>query len=168
MAIHPIIQCFLFFGTLLSGSINTVSKKIQYQSCAAGLDSCPGDYYVCDISEIPTNHPFNKPWLQTAVMFLAEMMCLPFYFLFNCCSKNGKNVEISNTSQKSSFRYQLKLKAIFLVLALLDLLGSTLASIGLMFITSSIYQLFRGSIVIFTGAWSVLFLKRKLGLYFLY
>jgi hypothetical protein len=57
---NGLVQAVLFFATLLFGSINTVSKKIEYQSCAPGLDYCPGDDAICDLSNYTTNHPFNK------------------------------------------------------------------------------------------------------------
>lgn len=160
MSTHPIIQIILFFSTLLSGSINTVSKKIQYQSCAPGLDECPANVIDCDRNV--RSHPFNKPWIQTGVMFLAEMLCLPFYYFGKCCSSKDEVTTEKNESRKTYLKNYFKLKGIFLILATLDLVGSVLASIGLMWITSSVYQLFRGSIVIFTGIWTVLFLKRKL------
>ena len=46
---------------------------------------------------------------------------------------------------------------------LCDLLGTTLSGIGLLWVPASIWQMLRGSIIIFAGCLSVLFLKRTLG-----
>lgn len=46
-----------------------------------------------------------------------------------------------------------------------DLTGTTLMNVGLLFVAASIYQMTRGALVLFVGAFSVMFLKRKLYLY---
>ena len=46
-----------------------------------------------------------------------------------------------------------------------DITGTTLMNVGLLFVVASIYQMTRGALVLFVGAFSVLFLKRKLYLY---
>lgn len=44
----------------------------------------------------------------------------------------------------------------------LDICGTTLMNIGLIYVAASVYQMLRGAVVIFTGFFSVIFLKRKL------
>ena len=46
-----------------------------------------------------------------------------------------------------------------------DIAGTTLMNVGLLFVAASIYQMTRGALVLFVGLFSVLFLKRYLGLY---
>lgn len=46
-----------------------------------------------------------------------------------------------------------------------DIAGTTLMNVGLLFVAASIYQMTRGALVLFVGLFSVLFLKRHLGLY---
>jgi hypothetical protein len=55
----------LLFGMLGTGAINTLSKKIQNQCAAVGIDG--------------KKEPFSKPWSQTLVMFSGEA-CLIFVF----------------------------------------------------------------------------------------
>ena len=55
----------LLFGMLGTGAINTLSKKIQNQCAAAGIDG--------------KKEEFSKPWSQTLVMFSGEA-CLIFVF----------------------------------------------------------------------------------------
>ncbi|KAH7047449.1 integral membrane protein-like protein [Macrophomina phaseolina] len=49
--------------------------------------------------------------------------------------------------------------------AICDIAGTTLMNVGLLFVAASIYQMTRGALVLFVGLFSVLFLKRHLGLY---
>lgn len=49
----------------------------------------------------------------------------------------------------------------FLIPTLCDLTATTLMNIGLLFISASIYQMLRGSVVLFTGVFSTLFLGHK-------
>lgn len=153
--VHACVQLLLFLSTLLSGSMNTISRKIQFQTCAPGLAKCPADS-TCHQS---SSHHFNKPWLQTQIMFIAEFFCLPFFLITKFCSKQKPAYNPNRPNTKTQ---TIKEFGLFLCFSMLDLTGSILATIGLMYINSSIYQLFRGSIVIFTGIWSILFLKRKL------
>lgn len=46
-----------------------------------------------------------------------------------------------------------------------DITGTTLMNVGLLFVVASIYQMTRGALVLFVGAFSVIFLKRKLYAY---
>lgn len=46
-----------------------------------------------------------------------------------------------------------------------DIAGTTLMNVGLLFVAASIYQMTRGALVLFVGILSVIFLKRRLGLY---
>lgn len=57
-------------------------------------------------------------------------------------------------------------KVLYLALpAICDIAGTTLMNVGLLFVAASIYQMTRGALVLFVGLFSVLFLKRHLGLY---
>lgn len=46
-----------------------------------------------------------------------------------------------------------------------DIAGTTLMNVGLLFVAASIYQMTRGTLVLFVGLFSVIFLRRKLYLY---
>lgn len=46
--------------------------------------------------------------------------------------------------------------------ALCDMTASSMMNIGLLMTSASVYQMLRGSVIIFTSIASVLFLKRKL------
>lgn len=93
-------------------------------------------------------------------MFIAEFMCLFFFVIVKFYTRNKKIVNNPKRPNKAS--QYIKEFGLFFGFSMLDLTGSILATIGLMMVNSSIYQLFRGSIVIFTGIWSIVFLHRKL------
>jgi len=52
---------------------------------------------------------------------------------------------------------------IFFITGFFDILGSSLAAIGLVWIDASVWMMFRGSMIIFAGFLSCLFLKKKMG-----
>ncbi|XP_025090038.1 solute carrier family 35 member F6-like isoform X2 [Pomacea canaliculata] len=51
---------------------------------------------------------------------------------------------------------------IFIIPTICDLVGTSLAGIGLLYVDASVWQMLRGSIIIFAGILSKIFLKRKL------
>ena len=70
----------LVVGMLVSGSVNTISKKMGYSTCStspiagdySSRDACPGF--------APNGHQFRKPWTQTLVMFTGEALCILLFF----------------------------------------------------------------------------------------
>jgi len=105
-------------------------------------------------------------------MFAGESVCLLFYVILNARKPPEKP---NPDARHMAFP---KKCLLFALLAVCDLLGTSLAGIGsvvnvrptprgsslarLLFTFASVYQMLRGSIIIFTGLWSVLFLHRKL------
>ncbi|KAJ4454856.1 putative Solute carrier family 35 member F6 [Paratrimastix pyriformis] len=147
--VSKIVSFLLVAGMLSFGSINTLSKKLQFQITSVGL---------CE------PHTFQKPWTQTACMFLGESVCLIFYLVLKGCGKKDTksvNADVGNPVPNPGMSIPKRL-GLFLVLSLCDLAGTTLAGIGLLFTFASVYQMLRGSIIIFTAIWSVLFFKRKM------
>ncbi|CAH3143271.1 unnamed protein product [Porites evermanni] len=66
MAALTCTQILLAIGMLISGSINTLSKKAQNDCSSKGLKDEHGN-------EV---HKFDHPWFQTGLMFIGETMCL--------------------------------------------------------------------------------------------
>ncbi|KAL5036600.1 hypothetical protein BDV3_005795 [Batrachochytrium dendrobatidis] len=84
--------------------------------------------------------------------------------------QTSSNEELSYTAANitpESTREPLKgwLNILFLFPTLCDLTSTTFMNVGLIFISASIYQMLRGSVVLFTGTLSVLFLGRRHPLY---
>lgn len=87
-------------------------------------------------------------------MFLGEFLCLLAFnaLLFRARMTNQK----PDVSKKPYSRF------ILLLPALCDMSATSLMYVGLSLTDASIFQMLRGSVVIFTGILSVIFLKRKL------
>lgn len=152
---------FLIVGMLLFGTINTVMSKLQNSSWSVGIDGIP--------------KPFSKPWFQTLVMFTGEALCLAFFGIQQWRAKRREASGVINEGEgdpllsmpKDDVLQDSGKKANLLVFwgpAALDLVGTTLGNIGLLWTVASVYQMLRGSVIIFTGILSVLFLKRRLNI----
>ena len=149
----------LAFGMLFSGCVNTISKKAQNRSKAPGYDK--------------ESHSFTHPWFQTIIMFLGEFLCF-FGFLYQrnkvrkqLADEAGKKIERDEKAQKEldSIVNTRIWQPILMLPTFLDLLGTSLGGIGLVYCEASIWQMLRGSIIVFTGILSWIFLKRKLAMY---
>ncbi|KAJ7382382.1 hypothetical protein OS493_035444 [Desmophyllum pertusum] len=116
-------------------------------------------------------HKFDHPWFQTGLMFIGETMCLIGLFFHrrrerlkfkqNLMSVNrdeGSSGDASTEIQQQPRVFQW----IFAFPTVCDLFGTTLGGIGLLYVNASVWQMLRGSIIIFTGVLSKIFLKRKL------
>lgn len=99
---------------------------------------------------------FNHPFLQADFMFIGEMMCgMVFYILlFHQRRKNKKQGE----PKKEIVKFN---PLIFYVPAVCDMLATSLQYMGLTLTFASSYQMLRGSVIVFTGLFSVAFLGRK-------
>ncbi len=86
-------------------------------------------------------------------MFLGEFLCLIAFNVLRLRAK-AKNEPFQTAKPHSPF--------IFLLPAVCDMTGTSLMYVGLSLTDASIFQMLRGSVVIFTGVFSVVFLKRKL------
>eukprot|EP00301_Raphidiophrys_heterophryoidea_P012960 c2028_g1_i1.p1 GENE.c2028_g1_i1~~c2028_g1_i1.p1 ORF type:complete len:440 (-),score=105.08 c2028_g1_i1:283-1602(-) len=162
----------LVLGMLLTGSINTVSKKMGYNTCSTGLDhvdATSDTYKDCHSGQ----RKFQKPWTQTLVMFLGESMCMLLFFYNRYRARSRQQVYAPfserqpllarphnpESSEHSAIKFS-SIWACFLP-ALCDLGGTTLSGVGLLFTTASVFQMLRGSIIVFTATFSIIFLKRK-------
>jgi len=144
---------------VITGSINTISTK------------------WADITESKDirgeKTEFNHPFFQAACMFFGELCCL-FVFKINefrkgraaAAGSNMRYVAIQNEDVGESPRSDEPTQwnpVIFLLPACCDMTATSLMYIGLSWTYASIFQMLRGSVMIFTGIFSVVFLKRKLG-----
>lgn len=129
---------------------------------------------------LDTVHTFDKPFFQSTAMFFAMMFSLLADFIFdkiknrkrtNSKSYDGeKSPLIPETSESIQEAKQVeaeehpkkhKSPLIIGVPAVFDLVASTMMSFGLIYINVSIFQMLRGSMVIFTTILSRLFLKGR-------
>jgi len=105
---------------------------------------------------------FEHPEWQTAIMFMGEILCLMLFYGQQWYKKKVYD-------HKSPIPYQGYVREfkpyVFSLSAMADMIATTLMNIGLLMTTPSVYQMLRGSIVIFTGVFSVFFLGRVLRLH---
>lgn len=169
---------FLAIGMLSTGTINTVAKKVSYQTKVKNSN----EYRVY----------FSKPWFSTLVMFIGESLCLLIYAIQLLIARFRKRKapkveivvpEIHNHQMLNSHEERLndtdypepkapKLDPTggmghskFLLMACLlcscDLVATTLTGIGLLYCPASIVQILRGFVMVFVMLFAFIFLKRK-------
>jgi len=126
---------FLAVGMITTGSINTLATKLADITDAEGING--------------ETTSFNHPFVQALGMFLGELSCFGAYYIL--MFKNGR--------AKDDRPFP---PWIFLPPALCDMTATSLMYVGLNLTYASVFQMLRGSVVIFTGIMSVIFLKRKL------
>ena len=98
---------------------------------------------------------FTHFFFQTYLMFVGEVFCLFAYYFF------------SKSNEEESDKP--KIKPIYLSIpALCDFIGSTVTSFSLTMMAASVYQMSRGSVMIYTAVLSIVFLKSKLYRYQLF
>ncbi|DBA93044.1 TPA: hypothetical protein ACH3X2_003375 [Trebouxia sp. C0005] len=151
-------------GLIVFGTLASLLGKIVYE--LSGEDFHGNDKL------------FRKPWATTTFMFIGMSFCLPIGWAFDYFQRQKKS-ESSDTepllehdqaaqtasgdhsTQHSSLRNTLLLA----IPTAFDLTATILMSIGLLFVTASVYQMLRGAEMLFAAIFSVVFLKRTLNKY---
>lgn len=131
---------FLAGGMLITGSVNTLSTKWADTTKAVGRGG--GDA-----------REFNHPFFQATGMFVGESLCMITFLVATWWYK--RKGEPMEEAKKFS-------PLIFVLPACCDMTATSLMYIGLTMTDASIFQMLRGSVVIFTSILSVIFLGRKL------
>ena len=141
--------CLFMLLLLITGSINTSANKLQQSTVALNIKYAGHQKFI------------------TFCMFNGELLCLLFYWIKEGRFANKKEEEdksdslIENSDNKEIKKPKKPKIWFFLFPAIFDILGSTISSISLSFLPSSIYQMFRGAVIIFTCSSSIIFLKNK-------
>lgn len=133
---------FLALGMLTTGSINTLSTAWADKTWAEGRNG----YYA-----------FDHPFFQAAGMFLGELSCLLVFYISVTRLRAKGELKPEEDPRNATWS-----PTIFMLPACCDMTGTSLMYLGLTMTSASVFQMLRGSVVIFTGILSVLFLKRKL------
>ncbi|CDW74879.1 nucleotide-sugar transporter [Stylonychia lemnae] len=141
----------IMLAMLLTGTANTILMKMQNLTIVGGDN-------------------FNHPFVQCAIMFVGEFLCLGIYgikilFMKYQASQKSGSIEPQSPGTKAANIIHLKTNINPLWLAIpaaFDIIASTLMNIALTMVAASVYQMLRGMIIIVTAAMSIIFLKRKL------
>eukprot|EP00347_Sterkiella_histriomuscorum_P013774 403363419 len=149
----------VMLGMLLFGTCNTILMKIQNSTPIDPNDPNP---------KRPT---FNHPFVQCAIMFLGECLCLVLYglkLLYQSRQKETKSFVPQSPGTQQAETLHLKTHINPLLLAIpagFDIVASTLMNIALTMVAASVYQMLRGMIIIITALMAIFFLKKKLYLH---
>jgi len=146
-------------GMLTFGTCTVVIQKLILSMEGEGRDG--------------TIHRFKKPWFQTEAMFIGMFGCLAVYEVMRCVQKKKKQNEDISESQplvnsdsikekKGSSMPVWKQYCIVCTPALCDMCATAMMNVGLLWIAASVWQMLRGSMVIFSALFSKFFLKRQL------
>lgn len=183
MAVKAIIP-FLIGMMLLTGCCNTLLTKYQDMQCVRNCDG-KGKKATFEQPVIQTVQMFIGEmgcWLVVFGFYITKLIksrSTDSPVLYRPVEQEDDDDTIRPTSQEAASPIMKALvpnaddrvplegwKVTLLALpACCDITGTTLMNVGLLFVAASIYQMTRGALVLFVGAFSVLFLKRKLYLY---
>lgn len=145
-------------GMLLTGTLNTLCTKIQFTMSSVGVDGHP--------------EVFHKPWYATAnMLFGMGLVGVCDFFYRRCCTtrKQPSTTPLpidaplmgSNAPMDKQMSYGRKVMLVS-VPAAFDIVATGLCAIGMLYIPASVWQMLRGSAVVFSAVLSVIFLKRRL------
>jgi drug/metabolite transporter (DMT)-like permease len=149
--ISPIFLYMLMLGMLITGTINTVSLKLQ------NLEK----YYNKSTGE---RQVYNHAFFQTFNMFIGEFLCLAVYGIQYIMDKRKYGDVNQNPAIIDARARGLKTNINVCLLAIpasFDVLASSLMFLALTMIPASIYQMMRGLIVFVAAILSIIFLKRR-------
>eukprot|EP00397_Hematodinium_sp_SG-2012_P032735 GEMP01034882.1.p1 GENE.GEMP01034882.1~~GEMP01034882.1.p1 ORF type:complete len:394 (+),score=68.28 GEMP01034882.1:25-1182(+) len=137
-------------GTLLFGTLTTISSKAMYQTNSVG--------------EYNFIHSFSKPWFAVWAMFVGMSFSLPVFFI----SKQLNLLEVNQLQQglledQPTTTVNLRTVGRCCIPALCDLTATALCATGLLYTSASAFSMLRGAGIVFTAILSVIFLKRTLG-----
>lgn len=148
----------LVIGMVLSGTMNTVVMKIQFTLTSTGTSG-----------ELK---PFSKPWYGTFNMLFAMALVLAVEQLLSGCylcrANKGETLlgDVSprhrNDARETGGRTWRQKVVLTSIPSVFDLLATVLGCMGVLYIPASIFQMLRGSCIIFTALFAVLVLKRRL------
>ncbi|KAI3402514.1 hypothetical protein KGF56_004606 [Candida oxycetoniae] len=145
-------------GTLITGAANSLLTKYQDNQCVKH----------CSSLDDPTlRQNFNQPVIQTLQMFLGEFAMLFVYLIYryyNNVEKLALQASVENDAavKTNDGKIGLFQNWRLAIPAICDLSCTTLLNVGLIYTPVSIYQMTRGSVVLFVAVLSVIFLKRKI------
>ena len=132
---------------LIGGTGQTIMPKTAYQTESEGKD---GDV-----------HYFIKPLFFNWSMFVGMTLCLliyigqyiiyPLILSFINKKRNIQQLNDENTNQPQIQKMPLKSYLLILACSLCDFLATYLMNFSLIVVSSSIFQMLKGSIIIFTA-----------------
>eukprot|EP00727_Mastigamoeba_balamuthi_P005876 m51a1_g1908 putative integral membrane (380) ;mRNA; f:797368-799030 len=144
-------------GLLVFGTMTAVTMKMQLEMTCNGYGG--------------VEHTFDKPFFQSIAMFLAMALALPLQLTVERVTARKREEETQALLPESRVPIQgfaeepaKKKKTNPLVIAIpsaFDLIASTMMTFGLIYISVSVFQMLRGSMVIFSAVLTRIFLPGR-------
>mmetsp|Transcript_13743 Transcript_13743/g.31132 ORF Transcript_13743/g.31132 Transcript_13743/m.31132 type:complete len:399 (-) Transcript_13743:52-1248(-) len=149
----PLTVAFYVVSMLLTGTMNTLTTKIQFTMYSVGLDG--------------KEEPFRKPWYGTLNMLTAMLLVGVISEVAGLCTKPRKAAAnmaplIEDGLGQSGARSQKRKYCLCAIPASFDLAATALGCTGMMYIPASVWQMMRGACIIFAALFSITLLKRRM------
>ncbi|KAL4853473.1 Solute carrier family 35 member F6 [Chlorella vulgaris] len=139
----------LAIGMLAAGTLNTIVTKLQ-------------DNVVVGVDAKGQALRFRHPAFQTAAMFAGEALCL-LPFGLRRWYKHATRAAPLSAEEAATRDHRLRRSFfVFFLPAVCDAGATTLLNLGLCFTSASVFQMLRGTLVIFAGLLTILLLHRRL------
>ncbi|KAF4677914.1 hypothetical protein FOZ60_017104 [Perkinsus olseni] len=155
MASIPWFTVVSVFLLLMTGPLNTMLTKVVFEITSVG--------YYGELKK------FHKPWFTTLQMFLGMApailvhFCQVFIQTHRRLSEQRRALleKPGSVTQANSLPFW---KAALYVAfpACLDMTGTTVSYVGLLYNSASVFTMMRGSIIVFSALLSIVFLHRKM------
>lgn len=137
-------QIYAIPGMLISGTVTIVTQKLLYAQKSVGSSGAERE--------------FRKPWFQTDMMFLGMMLSLIAYAVLG--RREEKRSYESLDGERPATRSKIKFYLATALPACCDLAATSLSNIQLLYLNASVWQMLRGSMVIFSSLFCAFILKR--------
>jgi len=145
------VHMLLALGMLISGSLNTLTTNLGDKQSALGSMVSPTLWTKMN-GEKGLTHSFDHPFFQALGMFVGEFMCMLAYAATRKVAERDPNIQVPGGRTKGALYFALP--------ALLDITGTGTMYAGLCLSYASVFQMLRGSSVVFTCILSTVALKR--------
>lgn len=152
--ITPMERATSIPGMLLFGTTTVVTSKILFTMTSKNEHG--------EVVE------FEKPWWQVLMMFLGMCSCLIVYEIQKIQAKNAEEkkplMQTGAAAPAAPRTFWVTYKEYFQIFppAMCDLLATALMYIGFVYVAASIFQLMRGSMVLFSAIFCRVFLNKKI------
>jgi drug/metabolite transporter (DMT)-like permease len=135
------------------------------------------------LTKLQDRQGFEQPFWQTFNMFIGELLCCVVYFVLQRRQKHTQIVvtvhedeqveSLSPQNLQDEYASLLEMQrgkekiqgwgiTRLAVPAMMDLTATTLLNLGLLAVPPSIYQMLRGIVILFTSAYAVAFLRKRI------
>jgi drug/metabolite transporter (DMT)-like permease len=142
---------------LIFGTATMISSKFMMDTQSFG----------CKSGEEEKKY-FDKALYQSWLMLFGMAFCLPIYWVSKALGFQKEEKSIMLNEEKANRRLiTIKNYCLIAIPALFDLVGSTLLTTGLIYISASVMQMLRGSMIIFSSLLTV-FVRKVIYLFKLF